>query len=138
MKEIWTDARGHEHQPCAFCGVDCSTHPDAGNSLSCCGDCGCATCPDHRVDDQAARCVDCAARFYARANEGEMNEMTNERDNNGTVQSAVCCSCGQEKPVCCSYAYTENEQGRISYVDPLCEDCVLRICRQQNGPEVKR
>jgi hypothetical protein len=62
---VWTDAQGHEHQLCTFCGVDCSTHPDAGNPLSCCGNCGRATCPDHRVDDAATRCVECAANFYA-------------------------------------------------------------------------
>jgi hypothetical protein len=61
----FTDEAGHEHKPCAVCGVDCSTHPDAGNSLDSCGDCGRATCPDHRVDDAAGRCVDCAATHYA-------------------------------------------------------------------------
>ena len=55
----------HEHAPCALCGVDCSTHDDAANPLASCGDCGAATCPDHRVADAATRCVDCAAKFYA-------------------------------------------------------------------------
>jgi hypothetical protein len=58
------DAQGHEHRACAFCNADCSTHPDAGNPLSCCGDCGKPTCPDHRVEDDAERCVDCASVFY--------------------------------------------------------------------------
>jgi hypothetical protein len=63
--EPYTDAAGHDHQPCGLCGADCSTHPDAGNALASCGDCGCATCPDHRVDDAATRCNACAAVFYA-------------------------------------------------------------------------
>ncbi len=63
----YTDDAGHDHLPCHICGADCSTHPDAGNPLECCGDCGRATCPDHRVDDAAARCSDCAAAFYAAA-----------------------------------------------------------------------
>lgn len=57
----------YEYRPCAFCGADCLTHPDAGNSLAFCGDCGAATCPDHRVDDEAQRCVQCAASHYASA-----------------------------------------------------------------------
>lgn len=61
----YTDERGHEHAACHLCGVDCSTHPDAGNPLANCGDCGRATCPDHRVDDTAARCNECAAAYYS-------------------------------------------------------------------------
>ena len=60
----YIDDNGHEHAACHICNADCSTHPDAGNSLAQCGDCGGATCPDHRVDDAATRCVDCAATFY--------------------------------------------------------------------------
>lgn len=63
--DAFVDAHGHEHRPCAFCALDCSTHPDAGNPLSFCGDCGRVTCPDHRVDDMAERCVECASVFYA-------------------------------------------------------------------------
>jgi len=58
------DDHGHEHHACAFCGLDCSTHPDAGSPLDRCGDCGRPTCPDHRVDDMASRCVDCASVHY--------------------------------------------------------------------------
>jgi len=61
----YTDERGHQHAACHLCGVDCSTHPDAGNPLARCGDCGRPTCPDHRVDDAAMRCNECAATFYA-------------------------------------------------------------------------
>jgi hypothetical protein len=61
----YTDERGHEHAACHICGADCSTHPDAGNSLARCGDCGRAACPDHRVEDAATRCNECAATFYA-------------------------------------------------------------------------
>lgn len=64
INESFFDEHGHQHQPCAICGVDCSTHPDAGNPLALCGDCGLPTCPDHRVQDQADRCVDCASKFY--------------------------------------------------------------------------
>jgi len=63
----YTDAAGHEHAACIVCGVDCSTHPDAGNSLDQCGDCGGVTCPDHREENNAARCPKCAARFRAPA-----------------------------------------------------------------------
>jgi hypothetical protein len=55
---------GHQHEACHLCGVDCSTHPDAANPLASCGDCGRPTCPDHRVDDAATRCNECAATFY--------------------------------------------------------------------------
>jgi hypothetical protein len=60
----WMDEQDHIHGTCR-CGHDCSTHPDAGNSLAGCGDCGADTCPDCRVDDEATRCVECAAVFYA-------------------------------------------------------------------------
>jgi hypothetical protein len=63
--EPYIDERGDEHQACHMCGADCSTHPDAGNPLACCGDCGKPTCPDHRVDDSAQRCNECAAVHYA-------------------------------------------------------------------------
>jgi len=63
------DERGHEHAPCGVCGVDCSTHPDAGNPLDFCGDCGVVTCPDHREDNSAARCPACAALFAAEQDE---------------------------------------------------------------------
>lgn len=62
---VWVDGRGIEHRPCFTCGVDCTTHPDAANPLSFCGDCGHVTCPDHRVLDETERCVACAARHYA-------------------------------------------------------------------------
>ena len=61
----------HQIEACAIClSVDgryteCSTHPDAANPLARCGDCGAATCPDHRVDDGAQRCNACAVVFYA-------------------------------------------------------------------------
>lgn len=62
---FWTDDAGHEHATCTRCGVDCSTHPDAGNSLDCCADCGHATCPDCRdYINNAPICVDC---LHARA-----------------------------------------------------------------------
>ena len=60
----YTDERGHAHRSCAVCGADCSTHPDAANPLDFCGDCGAPTCPDHRVEDTAGRCVDCASHHY--------------------------------------------------------------------------
>lgn len=63
--ERWTDERGHEHALCAYCQADCSTHPDAANPLAPCQDCGAVTCLDHRVEDEADRCVGCAATFYA-------------------------------------------------------------------------
>jgi hypothetical protein len=66
--EAFIDDRGFEHLPCHMCGSDCSTHPDAANPLSSCGDCGKATCPDHRVEDDAQRCNACAAIFYANEN----------------------------------------------------------------------
>jgi hypothetical protein len=62
---FYFDDKGLEHADCHFCGTDCNTHPDAANPLSTCGDCGAVTCLDHRVADQASRCVDCAAAFYA-------------------------------------------------------------------------
>jgi hypothetical protein len=71
----------YESRPCAFCGVDCTTHPDAANPLDPCGDCGRVTCPDHRVDDAAARCVDCAATFYA--TEGKQVNITIEKQWDG-------------------------------------------------------
>jgi hypothetical protein len=43
---------------CAFCGVD-YTH-----QIATCGTCGRSTCPDHRVNDHASRCNDCAVAFY--------------------------------------------------------------------------
>jgi hypothetical protein len=46
------------------CGNTCSTHPDEGNSLAYCGDCGGVTCPDCRVEDAATRCSSCAAKHY--------------------------------------------------------------------------
>ena len=64
----YIDERGHEHDACSICGTDCSTHPDSGNPLTCCGDCGQPTCPDHRVEDAATRCVKCAAIFYGEEN----------------------------------------------------------------------
>lgn len=67
----WTDEQGHEHRLCHLCNADCSTHPDAGNPLEFCGDCGKPTCPDHRVDDAAARCNACAAVFYQEAGNGQ-------------------------------------------------------------------
>jgi hypothetical protein len=59
------DSTKFEQHACAFCSSVCSTHPDAANPLTYCGDCGRVACPDHRVDDAADRCVDCAATFYA-------------------------------------------------------------------------
>ncbi|HMJ04006.1 MAG TPA: hypothetical protein VK506_13785 [Conexibacter sp.] len=53
------DEAGYAHKPCHICGVDCSTHPDAGNPLALCGDCGKATCPDHRDETPATRCSSC-------------------------------------------------------------------------------
>jgi|SRR5262245_26745447 len=63
-------AHRYDSQPCGICQrggryTDCTTHPDAANPLAYCGDCGQVTCPDHRVDDDATRCVDCAATHYA-------------------------------------------------------------------------
>ena len=64
----YTDERGHEHRACHVCGVDCSTHPDAGSPLATCGDCGEATCPDHRdQDDPAQRCTVCTRLRAAEA-----------------------------------------------------------------------
>jgi hypothetical protein len=60
-----TSTTTHEHAACSICGTDCSTHPDAANPIARCGDCGGVTCLDHRVEDAATRCVDCAATFYA-------------------------------------------------------------------------
>jgi hypothetical protein len=65
MKQTKTAAPHYEEQPCAICGTTCSTHPDAANPIAGCGDCGRTTCLDHRVEDAATRCVDCAATFYA-------------------------------------------------------------------------
>lgn len=62
--ETWMNGK-YQEAVCAHCGVVVSTHPDAGNPWAGCGDCGVATCPDCRVDDQAQRCVTCAAVFYA-------------------------------------------------------------------------
>lgn len=65
-------AHRYDPQPCAIClrsgrYTECTTHPDAANPLTYCGDCGQVACPDHRVEDDADRCVDCAATFYAAA-----------------------------------------------------------------------
>jgi hypothetical protein len=49
----YEDDRGHYHGICR-CGHDCSTHPDAGNPLAYCGDCGEPTCPDCRIEDDPA------------------------------------------------------------------------------------
>jgi hypothetical protein len=57
--EGFVDEKGHEHKACVVCSVDCSTHPDAGNPLDCCGACGGATCPDHRDGTYAAICTLC-------------------------------------------------------------------------------
>jgi hypothetical protein len=54
-------------RPCAFCGTLCSTHQDAAHPLAPCGDCGAVTCSDHRVVDEADRCVACAARHHGSA-----------------------------------------------------------------------
>jgi hypothetical protein len=62
METRYIDAAGHEHATCA-CGHDCSTHPDAGNPLDCCADCGCATCPDCREYHHTAPvCTACCRR----------------------------------------------------------------------------
>jgi hypothetical protein len=65
---FFTDEQGHQHAPCALCRTqddrytDCSTFGDAANPLAYCGDCGNATCPDHRDEnDPATRCTVCAA-----------------------------------------------------------------------------
>jgi hypothetical protein len=57
-------ATQYEQVPCVYCGTVCSTHPDAGSPLTYCGDCGRVACPDHRVEDAADRCVECAALHY--------------------------------------------------------------------------
>lgn len=64
MANTWKDEQGHEHAACYACQADCSSHPDAANPLAPCGDCGQVTCLDHRVSDQADRCLDCANVFY--------------------------------------------------------------------------
>lgn len=62
VNERWTDERGHEHGICV-CGSDCSTHPDAGNPLDSCADCGIATCPDCRVYSRNAPvCLTCSSK----------------------------------------------------------------------------
>lgn len=67
----WTDEKGHQHATCG-CGSDCSTHPDAGNPLESCADCGVATCPDCReYERNAPVCVNC---LHQRVLNGEVHE----------------------------------------------------------------
>ena len=67
-----TNTTTYHEEACSGCGHFCSAHPYAGNSLACCGDCGAVTCPDCRVDDMAARCSSCAAKFYGRGGDGDV------------------------------------------------------------------
>lgn len=63
----WSDGK-HEHGTCR-CGNDCSTHPDAANSLDGCADCGADTCPDCRDSvNNAPICTDC---LHVRALKGD-------------------------------------------------------------------
>ena len=65
VNEKYTDEKGYEHDFCCVCGEEVSTHPDSSNGgLAQCGDCGKATCAQHRSDDLATRCTNCARRCY--------------------------------------------------------------------------
>lgn len=67
-----TNTTTYHEEACSGCYHTASTHPDAGNSLGYCGDCGAATCPDCRVEDAATRCSSCAAKFYGRGGDGDV------------------------------------------------------------------
>jgi len=90
-QETWTDSNGHQHALCAFCSTDCSTHPDAANPFDYCGDCGCVACPDHRVEDEAGRCVKCAAIYY-KEETAPVDRLYEVLDTDGSVAFEVAVS----------------------------------------------
>lgn len=89
MFQPYTDDDGHEHRACHVCGADCSTRPDAGNPLDSCGDCGKATCPDHREESMAARCTPCAARKAADDFDAATTCVLNRMDDGESLEDAA-------------------------------------------------
>lgn len=68
----WVDDRGYINGICTACGTGCSDHPDAGASLTYCGDCN-RICCNHCADKtMASRCPSCAA-LHAEENLDEVD-----------------------------------------------------------------
>ena len=61
--EAYTDENGIDYAPCHICGTTVCTHPEAGNTLEYCGDCGKVTCLEHREEGGASRCTNCQSIY---------------------------------------------------------------------------